>query len=215
MSVAAGAHARRERSDARARSRIDRARFCERVHPVHAVGLCRSFLTTGFAALINATTPLWAGVVGLLWLNAKLTRLQWVGLALGVIGMAVLTWGKVDFKPNGSGLAIAAGLTVTLAYGFASHFAKRRLSNVSPLGVATGSQLVGAILVLPLAVIYWPEGQPSAKAWVAATLLAVLATAIALILYFRLISRLGGQKVSTVTFLIPFFSCACGRGRAR
>ena len=74
-------------------------------------------LTTGFAALINATTPLWAGVVGLVWLNAKLTHLQWVGLALGVVGMTVLTWGKVDFKPGGSGLAIVAGLTATLAYG--------------------------------------------------------------------------------------------------
>ncbi len=167
-------------------------------------------LTTGFAALINATTPLWAGVVGLLWLNAKLTRLQWVGLALGVVGMTVLTWGKVDFKPGGSGLAIVAGLAATLAYGFASHFAKRKLSKVSPLGVATGSQLVGTFLVLPLAIIYWPHTLPSPKAWVAATLLAVLATAIALILYFRLISRLGGQKASTVTFLIPVFAAGWG-----
>ena len=167
-------------------------------------------LSTGFAALINATTPLWAGVVGLVWLHAKLTRLQWVGLALGVVGMAVLTWGKVDFKPGGSGLAIVAGLTATLAYGFASHFAKRKLSNASPLGVATGSQVVGTVLVLPLAIIYWPETQPSAKAWAAAILLAVLATAIALILYFRLISRLGGQKASTVTFLIPVFAAVWG-----
>jgi len=167
-------------------------------------------LTTGFAALINATTPLWAGVVGLVWLNAKLTRLQWIGLALGVVGMAVLTWGEVDFKPGGSGLAIVAGLTATLAYGSASHFAKRKLSKVSPLGVATGSQVVGTILVLPLAIIHWPETQPSAKAWAAAILLAVLATAIALILYFRLISRLGGQKASTVTFLIPVFAASWG-----
>jgi drug/metabolite transporter (DMT)-like permease len=167
-------------------------------------------LSTGFAALINATTPLWAGVVGLVWLNAKLTRLQWVGLALGVVGMAVLTWGKVDFKPGGSGTAILAGLIATLAYGFASHFAKRRLAKLSPLGVATGSQIVGTILVLPFAITYWPQTQPSAKAWGAAILLAVLATAIALILYFRLISRLGGQKASTVTFLIPVFAAAWG-----
>ena len=167
-------------------------------------------LTTGFAALINATTPLWAGVVGLLWLNATLTGLQWVGLTLGVVGMAVLMWGKVDFKPGGSGLAIVAGLLATLSYGFASHFAKRKPSKVSPLGVATGCQVVGTILVLPLAVIYWPEIQPSAKAWVAAILLAVLATAFALILYFRLISRLGGQKASTVTFLIPVFAAGWG-----
>lgn len=55
-------------------------------------------LTAGFTALINATTPLWAAVVGLFWLNARLSRLQRAGLALGVVGMAVLTWGKLDFK---------------------------------------------------------------------------------------------------------------------
>ena len=48
-------------------------------------------LTVGFTALINATTPLWAAVVGLFWLNARLCRLQRAGLALGVFGMAVRT----------------------------------------------------------------------------------------------------------------------------
>ena len=167
-------------------------------------------LTAGFTSLINASTPLWTAVVGLVWLSAKLTRRQWTGLALGVIGMAVLTWGKVDFQPGGSGLAIAAGLAATLAYGFATHYTKRNLSKMSPLGVATGSQTVGGLILLPFLVIYWPATAPSLKAWMATILLAVLATAFALILYFRLISRLGGQKASTVTFLIPVFAVAWG-----
>lgn len=178
--------------------------------PFTLLAYAATSLTAGFTALINATTPLWAAVVGLLWLNAKLTRLQWTGLALGVIGMVVLTWGKVDFKPGGSGLAIVAGLIATLAYGFSTHYTKRKLSAVSPMGVATGSQTAGALMVLPFAVAFWPETMPSAKAWVAAVLLAVLATAFALILYFRLIARLGGQKASTVTFLIPVFAVGWG-----
>ncbi len=167
-------------------------------------------LTAGFTALINATTPLWAAVVGLFWLNAKLSKLQWVGLALGGIGMVVLTWGKVDFMPGGSGLAIVAGLIATLAYGFSTHYTKKKLSGVSPMGVATGSQTAGALMLLPFAIAYWPAVMPSAKAWIAVILLAVLATAFALILYFRLIARLGGQKASTVTFLIPVFAVAWG-----
>ena len=55
-----------------------------------------------------------------------------------------------------------------------------------------------------------PAASPSLKAWIAAILLAVLATAFALILYFRLISRVGGQKASTVTFLIPVFAIGWG-----
>ena len=65
-------------------------------------------------------------------------------------------------------------------------------------------------MLLPFAIDYWPAVMPSAKAWIAVILLAVLATAFALILYFRLIARLGGQKASTVTFLIPVFAVAWG-----
>ena len=180
------------------------------VIPFTLLAYAATSLTAGFTALINATTPLWAGVVGLLWLNARLSRLQWAGLALGVVGMVVLTWGKVDFKPGGSGLGIVAGLIATLAYGFSTHYTKKKLSAVSPMGVATGSQTAGALIVLPFAVAFWPQTMPSAKAWIAAVLLAVLATAFALILYFRLIARLGGQKASTVTFLIPVFAIAWG-----
>lgn len=167
-------------------------------------------LTAGFAALINATTPLWAALLGVVWLKARLTRLQWFGLTLGVTGMLVLTWGKVDFKPGGSGLAIVAGLIATLAYGFSSHYCKRQLSKLSPMAVAAGSQTAGALMIFPFAVAFWPEAMPSAKAWGAAILLAVLATAIALVVYFRLNARLGAQKASSVTFLIPVFASAWG-----
>ncbi len=167
-------------------------------------------LTAGFTSLINATTPLWTAAVGIVWLRAKLSRLQWLGLGMGVVGMVVLTWGKVDFKPGGSGLAIVAGLVATLSYGFSTHFTRKNLSKLSPLGIATGSQTAGALMLLPFAVYFWPETMPSEKAWGAAILLAVLATAIALILYFRLNARIGAQKASTVTFLIPVFAAAFG-----
>ncbi len=167
-------------------------------------------LTAGFTALINASTPLWTALVGVLWLKSGLSRAQWFGLSLGVLGMVILTWGKVDFKPGGSGLAIVAGLVATLAYGISTHYSKRKLTAVSPLGVAAGSQMAGALMLLPFLLLYWPATAPSAKAWIAAILLAVLATAFALILYFRLIARIGGQKASTVTFLIPVFAIGWG-----
>ncbi|MBC7708543.1 MAG: DMT family transporter [Rhizobacter sp.] len=180
------------------------------VIPFTLLAYAAASLSAGFTALINATTPLWAAVIGLFWLNAKLSKLQWAGLALGVVGMVVLTWGKVDFKPGGSGLAIVAGLIATLAYGFSTHYTKKKLASLSPMGVAAGSQTAGALLMLPLAIAFWPETLPSAKAWLAAILLAVLATAFGLILYFRLIAKLGGQKASTVTFLIPVFAVGWG-----
>jgi drug/metabolite transporter (DMT)-like permease len=167
-------------------------------------------LTAGFTSLINASVPLWAAVIGLFWLGAKLGQAQWIGLALGVVGMAILTWGKVDFKPGGSGLAIIAGLTATLSYGFSTHFAKKKLAGVPPLGVATGSQTAAAIALLPLMIAFWPKANPSVNAWISLLLLGTFSTALAYILYFRLIASLGGQKASTVTFLIPVFAALWG-----
>jgi drug/metabolite transporter (DMT)-like permease len=167
-------------------------------------------LTAGFNALVNATVPLWAAVIGVLWLRATMDRARWLGLALGVIGIAILTWGKVDFKPGGSGLAIVAGLVATLSYGFSTHFAKKNLASVSPLGVATGSQTAAAMVLAPLTVAFWPSATPSAQAWIALILLGIFSTALAYILYFRLIASLGGQKASTVTFLIPVFAALWG-----
>ena len=95
------------------------------VIPFTLLAYAATSLTAGFTALINATAPLWAAVVGPFWLNAKLSRLHRAGLALGIIGMVVLAWGKVDFKPGGSGLAIVAGLIATRAYGFSTHYTKK------------------------------------------------------------------------------------------
>ena len=167
-------------------------------------------LTAGFSALLNASTSLWAALVGLVWIRATMTRLQWTGIGLGVVGIVILTWGKVDFKPGGSGLAVVAGLVATLSYGFSTHYVKRYLTKVSAMGVAAGSQTIGGLILLPLAIAYWPQTPPSAWAWTSALLLAVLATAFALVLYFRLIAKLGGQKGATVTFLIPVFAAGWG-----
>lgn len=190
--------------------------------PMATVGICNSALpfvllayaslslTAGFTALINATVPLWAALVGMLWLRDRLTPRQWIGLLLGVIGMAVLTWGKVTFREGGSALAIMAGLLATLSYGFSSHFARQTLAGVAPLAIATGSQTCAAIALAPLTLAFWPTATPSGYAWLALILLATLSTALAYILYFRLIAHLGGQRASTVTFLIPVFAAGWG-----
>lgn len=167
-------------------------------------------LTAGFTSLINASVPLWAALIGLMWLRTSMNGAQWVGLALGVIGMVILTWGKVDFKPGGSGVAILAGLVATCSYGFSTHFAKRQLAGVPPLGVATGSQTAASIVLLPLTIWFWPKANPSTGAWISLILLGTFSTALAYILYFRLIAGLGGQKASTVTFLIPVFAALWG-----
>jgi len=171
-------------------------------------------ISAGFASILNATMPIWAAAIGALWLRERLTALQWSGLALGMAGVAVLVWGQVDFKPGSSRwavtLAVAAALAATFAYGVAAHLARRLQAGVSPLVTAAGSQLGAGIALAAPAIWLWPAYNPALSLWLAALTLGVACTAIAYLLYFRLIARIGAVNAASVTFLIPLFGTLWG-----
>ena len=170
-------------------------------------------ITAGLSSIVNATTPLWTAIVAFVWLRQSLTPWRVAGLVVGFAGVAFLAWDKASFKPGAdhSGLlALAACATATLCYGVAANATKRLLSGVSPLTVATGSQFSAALLLALPAAVVWPAAAPSALAWGSALALAALCTALAYILYFRLMSRVGPTNAVSVTFLIPLFAILWG-----
>lgn len=170
-------------------------------------------ITAGLSSIVNATTPLWTAVVALVWLGQRLTPLRVLGLVIGFGGVAFLAWDKASFKPGAdhSGLlAVMACAAATLCYGLAANATKRYLAGVSPLAVATGSQFAAALLLAAPAALLWPAAWPDAAAWASALGLAALCTALAYILYFRLMSRVGPTNAVSVTFLIPLFAILWG-----
>ncbi len=170
-------------------------------------------ITAGLSSIVNATTPLWTAVVAFVWLRQGLTPLRALGLVVGFAGVAFLAWDKASFKPGAdhSGFwALVACLGATLCYGLAANATKRFLSGVAPLAVATGSQAAAALLLALPAAWLWPAAMPGGVAWGSALGLAVLCTALAYILYFRLMSRVGPTNAVSVTFLIPLFAILWG-----
>jgi drug/metabolite transporter (DMT)-like permease len=171
-------------------------------------------LTVSLMSVINATVPIWGALVAWLWLRERLGASRVLGLAVGVAGVAWLSWGKADFRPGEYGvspaLAIAASVLATVLYGLAANISRRHLQGVPALAVAAGSQLAAAAFLLVPAVWRWPAVNPSPSAWWAALGLAMGCTALAYVLYFRLIAHVGATKAVTVTFLIPAFAMAWG-----
>lgn len=167
-------------------------------------------LTAGFASILNATTPLWGAIVAYLWLRERLAPWQVVGLAIGLLGVLALVWGKVSFRPDGTGLAIVAGLAASLSYGAAASFTKRYLSGVDPLVAATGSQVGASLVLAPLALAAWPARPVSIEAWLSVIVMGIASTGIAYMLFFRLIARVGPARAITVTFLVPVFAVLWG-----
>jgi drug/metabolite transporter (DMT)-like permease len=178
--------------------------------PFTLFGYATLYITAGAAAVLNASTPLFAALVAYFWLRDKLSPLAIAGLLVGFGGVAILVWDRISFGNGSSIWAPLAGLAGGLSYGIAANYAKQRLQDVAPLANATGSLVAAALLLLPLAVIYWPSVTPGLLSWLSAIVLGIACTALAYILYFRLISRIGPARTVTVTYLVPLFGMLWG-----
>ena len=170
-------------------------------------------INTGLTSILNATTPLFGALIAWFWLGDKLNATRALGLALGFTGVVLLASdvpGGISFKEGGSGLAVAACLVATFCYGIAGSFTKRYLQNVPSLVTTTGS-LWGASLGLGIpALLTWPDAEPSLHAWTALGIAGLLCTALAYVLFFRLMTRTGPARAMTVTYLIPVFANLLG-----
>lgn len=181
--------------------------------------LCYAFaalaITGGLSAIFNATTPLWTALIAWIWLAVKPARWRVAGLAIGFAGVAWLAWDKAHFKDTGDGLAsgwaVLACLCATALYGFSANFTRRHLQSLSPMTLATGTQLSAALVLAPAVLALWPQTHsPGSSAWMAMAGLAFLCTGIAYVMYFRLIRRVGATNAVTVTFLVPAFAVLWG-----
>lgn len=165
-------------------------------------------LPAGLSSVLNASVPLFGGVIGFLWLGQQPSRQRALGLAVGFGGVLVLAWPRLTSASDWR--AVVAALIATVLYALAAHVTQRSLKGVRPLVVAGGSMAAASIMLLPLAVVAWPAAPPAASAWGYAALLGVGCTALAYLLYFRLLARSGPSTAMAVTYLIPVFGVTWG-----
>jgi drug/metabolite transporter (DMT)-like permease len=167
-------------------------------------------VSAGTASVINATAPLFTALIGYLWLRDRLRPTQTIGLGIGFGGVLLLLWDRIALNVEGAALAIGGCLIATFCYGISVNFTKKNLTGVAPVVNAAGSQLAAAVLLLPLAIAYWPQEVVSARGWYNAIALGLLSTGVAFMLYFRLVARIGPSRAITVTYLIPVFGMLWG-----
>jgi drug/metabolite transporter (DMT)-like permease len=167
-------------------------------------------LPAGFTSILNATAPLFGAIVASVWLKEKLTGARLIGFLLGFTGIVVLVGWQTFTATAGFSVAVLAGLLAAIMYAIAAPFAKRNLVGVSPLAATAGSQLCAAVLFIPLLPFTMPQQMPSAIVIMAVIGLALLSTACAYLIYFRLIQSIGATKTLTVTYLIPIFAMLWG-----
>lgn len=160
----------------------------------------------GLASILNATTPLWAVLVAQVFTtDEKISTAKLIGCALGLAGMVLLigpaALGIAD-SPLWAKLAVVGA---AVSYGFAASFGKR-FRDISPRITATGQLTASSLIMLPLALVVdqpWTMAMPPAPVIAAILALALISTAFAYLVFFRVLSIAGATSASLVTLLVP------------
>jgi drug/metabolite transporter (DMT)-like permease len=176
--------------------------------PFVLFGWGQTHIASGLAAILNATTPIWGVVVAHLFTDdEKLSGRKLAGVLLGFAGVTVMIGPALLGSLGNNLFAQLACVTAALCYAFAGVWARRfRSMGLSPISVTTGQLSAGALVMLPMAMLVdrpWLDAMPSLKAIGAIAALAVVCSAFAYILYFRLIDRAGATNALLVTLLVP------------
>ena len=166
-------------------------------------------ITSGLASILNATTPLFTfAVAHVLTRDERMTVRKLVGVLAGLAGVAVL----IGPDLGGSIWGEIACLAAALSYAFAGIYGRRfKALGVQPLQAAAGQLTASAILILPIMLLVEPAWTaPSAVTWGAVAGLALLPTALAYVIYFRILAAAGATNLLLVTFLIPVTAILLG-----
>lgn len=172
-------------------------------------------IASGLASILNATTPLFAIIVThFLTEDEKMTPNRLGGVLIGLSGVVMII-GTDALKGLGADvLAQFAVLGAAICYSLAGVFGRRfRRLGISPLITATGQVSASTVLLLPLAILAdrpWRLPVPSIEIWGAVLGLALISTALAYIIFFRVLASAGVTNIMLVTFLIPVSAIMLG-----
>ena len=165
-------------------------------------------IASGLASILNATTPLFTMLVAhAMTGDERMSAGRLGGAMVGFAGVAVMI-GPDALRGIGADLlAQLAVLGAAVSYAFAGVFGRRfARAGVEPLSAASGQVTASALVLAPLALAVetpWALPAPGAAVWGAVVGLALLSTALAYVLYFRILARVGATNLLVVTLLIP------------
>jgi drug/metabolite transporter (DMT)-like permease len=172
----------------------------------------QTYVSSGLASILNATTPLFTVVVMAAAGDEKLHARRVAGVVIGLLGVAIIHGQDLGLN-SGQGLGILLCLAGAFSYGLAALYARRKLSNSPPLATATFQMLASSLMMIGVTAAVerpWQLPMPGPTTWLALVGLAVLSTALAYIVFFQILRRSGSTNVMLVTLLIPVTAILLG-----
>ena len=165
-------------------------------------------LTSSLTGLLIAAVPLvGAVIVTLTGDRERQGRRRWLGLLIGIAGVAALVGLDVS---QVDALALVEVFCVAVCYAVGPIILSRTLSDVPALGVVTASLVISAVIYAPLAATRLPASTPSAHVIWSVIGLAVICTALAFLLFFALIAEVGPVRATVITYVNPAVAAIVG-----
>jgi len=165
-------------------------------------------LTSSLTGLLIAAVPLvGAVIVALTGDRERQGRRRWLGLLIGIAGVAALVGLDVS---QVDALALVEVFCVAVCYAVGPIILSRTLSDVPALGVVTASLVISAVIYAPLAATRLPASTPSAHVIWSVIGLAVICTALAFLLFFALIAEVGPVRATVITYVNPAVAAIVG-----
>lgn len=182
------------------------------VVPFSLFAVAQGQITGSLAAILNATTPLFTVLIAhLATVDERMTPMKMAGVACGFAGVVAMMAGATLAGDN---LAKLACLGAALSYGLAGVWGRRfRRLGVPPLTTAFGQVAASSLMLLPVWLLVdrpWALPLPALPVIGAMVGIAALSTALAYLIYFRLMASAGATSLSLVTFLIPVSATMLG-----
>jgi drug/metabolite transporter (DMT)-like permease len=158
---------------------------------------------SGLTAVLIAAAPIFVAIFApFLDRSEIMSRAQWVGLAVGLVGVGLLV-GVEQIGSPGQFLGALAMIGAAASYGVSGFILTRNFSGMPPVVTTVVSTGTSAVIVLPLAVAQPPTHLPGGLAIFAVIVLGLVGTAYAFVIYYQLISEIGFGRASVVAYTIP------------
>jgi len=168
------------------------------------------YLPAGYSAVLNATVPLFAVLLGWYLTKKRPSLSKFVGVVAGLAGVATIARFGTVTPTALTLLSFAAGLGAAMLYAVGAAEVRRLFAATDPVVVATGSQVGAALLLLPFLVADMPTALPPLAPALALAGLGLVCTAVAFVMYFRILREAGAERGTTVTFMVPVFAQVWG-----
>jgi drug/metabolite transporter (DMT)-like permease len=165
-------------------------------------------LSSSLSGLLIAAVPvLGLAVARLAGDRERLTATRWAGLAAGLGGVALLMRPAIS---GGDTVPVLEVLATAACYAIGPVIADRKLAGTDGLAVTAACLGLAALVYATPAALTWPHALPSYRVLAALAGLGLVCTAVAFVLYFRLIAEVGAARATVVTYINPAVAVALG-----